>query len=314
VTDRCNLRCDYCMPAEGVPHIPHNEVLSFEEIERMARAAVKCGVKKVRVTGGEPLVRRGVVGLIERLAAVEGVEELPMTTNGVLLADYAEDLARAGLARVTVSMDTMKPERFEKIAGRPFLDKVMAGIEAAMAVGLGPVKINVVAVPGVNDDEAVDFARLADRLKVEVRFIERMPLMREGASTRCGLASNEYVPAAELKARIEAELGPMAPAPGGSPSQPAKVFDLPSGNGRVGFIAPMSEPFCKWCSRMRLTPDGKLRACLAEELELDVKGPLRAGASDEDLIELFEKAVAAKPEQDAACFVAGDRGMSRIGG
>ncbi len=314
VTDRCNLRCVYCMPAEGVPSISHDKILNFEEIERIVRAAVTAGVNRVRITGGEPLVRKGIVGLIENLARTPGIVTLPMTTNGVLLSEYAERLKAAGLSRVTVSMDTLKPERFHRITGQPWLERVTSGIEAAKAAGLGPVKINVVAVPGENDDEAVAFARFAERHDVEVRFIERMPIMNVNASTRCGLASDEYVPAAKLRARIEAATGEMAPLPGYDPSRPAKVYALPSGRGRVGFIAPMSEPFCKWCSRMRLTPDGKLRACLAEEIELDLRGPIRSGATDADLVALFEKAVAMKPEQEAACFVVGKRIMSQIGG
>jgi len=314
VTDRCNLRCVYCMPAAGVEHIGHAEVLRFEEIERVVRAGAAVGMTRVRLTGGEPLVRRGLEALVERLAGVAGVTDLALTTNGTLLAECAGRLKRAGLGRVTVSMDTLRPERFARLAGRPWLSRVMSGIVAAQEHELGPVKINVVVVPGENEDEAVDFARLAVRLDLEVRFIERMPIKSVNTSTRCGLPSDDYVPAAVLKQRIEAAVGEMAPVPDRDLSRPARVFTLPAGRGRIGFIAPMSEPFCQWCSRLRLTPDGKLRVCLAQDLELDLKGPLRRGATEDELIALFQRAVALKPEQDAACFTVRNRIMAQIGG
>ena len=314
VTDRCNLRCVYCMPAEGVRLIPHHEIITFEEIERTARAAVRAGVEKVRITGGEPLVRRNIVELVDKLARVPGIRDLPMTTNGVLLADFAADLKRAGLSRVTVSMDTLLPARFEKIARQPWLHRVMAGIEAALRAGLSPVKINVVVVPGQNDDEVPAFARLARERDLEVRFIERMPLIDRGLSPHCGAVSDDYIPSAKLRKRIEAEFGPMPLLNGSDPSQPARVYGLPGGRGRIGFVAAMSEPFCQWCGRMRLTPDGKFRVCLVRDLELDVKGPLRSGADDEELLKIFERAVAMKPYQQAACFAPMNRVMSQIGG
>ena len=297
------------MPAEGVKLIAHDEILTFEEIERVARAAVRAGVRKVRLTGGEPLVRKGVTELVERLSRIRAISDLPMTTNGVLLSEMARDLKAAGLARVTVSLDTLRAERFAEIAGRPELPRVMAGLDAAIAAGLLPLKVNVVVVPGRNDDEVLDFAALAARLDLEVRFIERMPL---GRWSDCGLAAKSYVPSARIRQEIEGVYGPLAPAPSG-PDQPARVFTLPGGRGRVGFISPLTEPFCRFCTRMRLTPDGRLRACLAQELELDVKGPLRQGATDADLSALFARAVAMKPEQDKACF-ASERMMSQIGG
>ena len=309
ITDRCNLRCIYCMPADGIKLIPHDEILSFEEIERMVRAAVRQGVRKVRLTGGEPLVRKNVIGLVERLSLIHDIYDLPMTTNGVLLSEMAHDLKAAGLSRVTVSLDTLKATRFATIAGRPELHRVMMGINAAIAAGLLPLKINVVVVPGKNDDEILEFAVLASRLDVEVRFIERMPL---GGWPECGLAGDNYVPSGVIRRQIDEALGPLEPIPAGL-DQPARVYRLPGGSGRIGFISPLTEPFCRHCSRMRLTPDGRLRACLARELELDVKAQLRSGASDDDLAALFERAVEMKPEQDAACFAA-TRGMSQIGG
>jgi len=309
VTDRCNLRCIYCMPPQGVELIPHREILSFEEIERVVRSAVKAGVQKVRLTGGEPLVRRGFSELVKRLSRVEGIRDLPMTTNGVLLQQAAGELKAAGLTRVTVSMDTLKRDRYKRIARRDELPRVMEGVEEAISVGLAPVKINVVVVVGVNDDEAVDFAGLAGEKDLEVRFIERMPIT---AGPHCGLSGEGYVPSARLKAVIEKETGRLEPAAEGR--GPARVFRLPGGRGRIGFIAPLSEPFCKWCQRMRLTPDGRLRPCLAEESEIDLKGPLRSGATDADIKKLFETAVATKPAKDSACFGEAGRMMSQIGG
>jgi GTP 3',8-cyclase len=309
ITDRCNLRCIYCMPPEGVRLIPHDEILSFEEIERVARTAVRAGARKVRITGGEPLVRKGVTGLIERLSRIRDIYDLPMTTNGILLSKMARDLKAAGLSRVTVSLDTLRAARFESIAGRPELHRVRMGLDAAIAAGLLPLKVNVVVVPGRNDDEALDFAALAMALDLEVRFIERMPL---GRWPDCGLAADSYVPSGLIRQQIDEALGPLEPV--NDPlDRPAKVYSLPGGRGRIGFISPLTEPFCRHCSRMRLTPDGRLRACLAQELELDVKGPMRRGIDDEGLSALFVQAVDMKPVQDSACF-GGERMMSQIGG
>jgi cyclic pyranopterin phosphate synthase len=302
------------MPAAGVKCLPHAEVLSFEEITRVVEAAVRLGVRRVRLTGGEPLVRRGLSDLVAMLAGIKEVEDLALTTNGTLLAPHAPTLKAAGLTRVTVSMDTLRPERYLRLSGRPWLRKVMAGLAASQECGLMPVKINVVVVPGENDDEAVEFALLAERLDLEVRFIERMPLRAAATLTRCGIPSDDYIPAALLRQRIESALGPLTPLAAQDPRRPARVFALPSGRGRVGFIAPMSEPFCRWCSRMRVTPDGKLRVCLAQELELDLKKPLREGAARKELAALFEQAVLLKPEQEAACFPASIKTMSQIGG
>jgi cyclic pyranopterin phosphate synthase len=211
-------------------------------------------------------------------------------------------------------MDTLRPERFEKITGRPLLDRVMSGIDAAFKAGLVPVKVNVVVVPGTNDDEVLDFARAARERDFEVRFIERMPLIDRASSPHCGPASDDYIPSATLREKIEAELGSLEPVPGLEKSAPAKVYQVPGGSGRVGFIAPISEPFCKWCARMRLTPDGRLRVCLARDMEVDVKGPLRSGADDEEMLAIFKNAVDMKPQKDAACFEPGSRAMSQIGG
>lgn len=302
------------MPAEGVRRIPHREILRFEEIERVVRAAVDSGVRKVRITGGEPLVRQGICQLVERIARIEGLVDLPMTTNGVLLEKFAADLKKAGLKRITVSLDTLRPERYARITGKPALDSVLAGIEEAISRGLVPLKINVVAVPGENDDEVMDFVGLAREKDIEVRFIEQMPLLDRSQSPHCGLPAGEGMAFAELKGLIERETGPLRPIAPASGSGPAQSFELPGSKGKVGFIAPLTQPFCTDCGRMRLTPDGRLRACLALENELDVKGPLRAGIDDRGLRELFARAVEMKPDQAAACFSPRGRSMSQIGG
>lgn len=309
ITDRCNLRCIYCMPPEGVKLIPHRDILTFEEIERVVRAAVRAGVRKVRLTGGEPLVRKDVIELVGRLSRIHDIYDLPMTTNGVLLSELASDLKTAGLSRVTVSLDTLKAGRFAEITGRPELHRVMLGLRAARDAGLLPLKVNVVVVPGRNDDEVLDFAALAMDLDLEVRFIERMPM---GHWSDCGLAAPGYVPSGVIRHEIDEAYGPLEPTRT-ELDRPARVFVMPGGRGRVGFISPLTEPFCRHCSRMRLTPDGRLRACLARELELDVRGPMRAGADDDELLALFGRAVDLKPEQESPCFTS-DRGMSQIGG
>ncbi len=312
ITDRCNLRCVYCMPAEGIPLLPAEEILSFEEIERVVRAAVSAGVSKVRLTGGEPLVRKHVTELVRRLAAIPGINDLPMTTNGVLLEKMADDLKAAGLHRLSVSMDTLQPEKYESMTRRPWLHRVVNGIRAAQAAGLTPIKINVVVVPGENDGEVSEFARFAVREGLEVRFIEQMPLVNRSIRPHCGMPSTEYVPSYILRERIESEYGELTPL-SGDKGRPARVYGLPGG-GKIGFISPLSRPFCKWCRRMRLTPEGMLRPCLAGSTEIDIKGPLRKGASHEELKETFLYAVSRKPDQDAPCFNPSERGMSRIGG
>jgi len=312
VTDRCNLRCQYCMGPEGVSWMRPEEILTFEEIARVAAAAVGLGVKKLRITGGEPLVRQGVEDLVAMLAALSGLEDLALTTNGVILAEKAKGLKAAGLKRVTVSLDTLRPERFEQITGRDRLPQVLAGMEAALAAGLVPLKINVVLLRGQNDDEVLDFVRLAAARRIEVRFIERMPFPAKAAAHEgCGLPVRE----SEVQAKIEQEFGPLLPIPRENAwSGPARVYAVPGNGGRVGFISPLSEPFCESCGRMRLTPEGKLRACLASETEIDLKGPLRAGAEREEIQALLKQALAAKPQQHAAHFASVERAMSRIGG
>jgi GTP 3',8-cyclase len=302
------------MPSEGVKLIAHDDIIRFEEIEKIVRAAVSTGVTKIRLTGGEPLVRKGLPKLISQISKIPQVTDIPVTTNGILLKNQAKDLKKAGLDRITVSMDTLKPEKYEQITKRPWFDKVIAGIEEAQAVDLAPVKINVVVVPGENDDEIIDFVDFAVSRKLEIRFIERMPISSFEFRPRCGRSSEQYIPSQKLIEIIEEKYGKLEPVKGMKKSQPAKIFYLPGQKGRIGFITAMSQPFCKYCSRMRLTPDGKLRMCLAHDIELDMRGPIRDGASDDEILALFNKALSMKPEQEAACFVPTSRLMSQIGG
>jgi len=289
VTDRCNLRCVYCMPEEGIPCMRHEDILSYEEITWLVSISADLGISQIRLTGGEPLVRKGISHLIRSIAQVPGIEGLAMTTNGTLLAALAQKLAEAGLQRVNVSLDTLRPERFRAITRRGELSDVMAGIEAAHRAGLEPVKINAVVMRGINDDEVVEFARRTLLSGWNVRFIELMPL---GESA--DLAREEYVPTDEIRARIEEELGSLEPAelPGNGP---ARVWRLPGSTGTLGFISAISHHFCRDCNRLRLTADGKLVPCLFSDLEFDLRTPLRDGATEIELQDVFRRAIQAKP-------------------
>lgn len=312
VTDRCNFRCLYCMPPGGVQLIPHEDVLRYEEIELIVRAAASLGLSKVRLTGGEPLVRLGIANLVHDIAKVPGIDDLALTTNGVLLTAKARDLARAGLRRVNVSLDTLRPERFYRVTRGGELAKVLAGIEAARAAGLTPVKINTVVVRGLNDDEVADIARTTIERDWHVRFIELMPLGRSSDWAHDGYVSTE-----EIKARVET-LGPLTPAGGAPPAGngPARYYRLPGATGTVGFISPVSEHFCFQCNRLRLTADGKLRPCLLRADEVDLRAALRDGAGVAEVAELIARAVRLKPEGHglAKHEPPAGRTMSQIGG
>ncbi len=313
VTDRCNLRCVYCMPPGGVAACAHADVLTYEEIETVVRAAAMLGLSKVRLTGGEPLVRAGFVELVRKLAAVPGIDDVALTTNGILLAAQARELAAAGLRRVNVSLDTLRPERFAKLTRADALPRVLEGIAAAQAAGLAPVKINTVVVRGLNDDEVADIARTTIEREWHVRFIELMPL---GESAEW--ADQGYVPTAEIRAAVET-LGPLAPAGQAAPAAgagPARYFRLPGARGTVGFISPVSEHFCFHCNRLRLTADGRLRPCLLREDEIDLRTALRAGAGIAAVADLIAQAVRLKPEghQLARGNAPAGRTMSQIGG
>jgi cyclic pyranopterin phosphate synthase len=311
VTDRCNFRCVYCMPPEGLDWLPREEVLSFEEIARLVNVFVGLGVDTLRITGGEPLVRADLEKLVGKLASAHPDLVMSMTTNGFRLAEKAQALADAGLDRVNVSMDSLQPARFHEMTRRDALDRVVEGLHAAAEAGLRPVKINAVVVRGVNDDEAVDFATLARSHDYHVRFIEYMPLDAGHQWTQ-----DHVVPSAELLAQIEARY-PLRRADELGPEPAVRHMFADGAPGSVGFISSVSEPFCGSCDRLRLTADGHLRTCLFALDEHDLKGPVRAGATDEDLAGIIRAAVAGKwagHRIGAADFVAPARSMSQIGG
>jgi cyclic pyranopterin phosphate synthase len=314
VTDRCNLRCIYCMPSEGVPWRSHEETLRYEEIETVVRAAAELGIHKIRLTGGEPLVRRGIVDLTRMLAAIPQIDDLAMTTNGILLARYAQPLAEAGLDRVNVSLDTLRPERFREITCRGELADVMAGIEAARQAGLTPIKFNTVVIRGMNDDEIVDLARKTQEEDWNLRFIELMPVGNGGLVNADW--ESRVVTADEIKKRVEAALGPLEPARLDRGGGPARYYRLPGAEGTLGFITPVSEHFCTHCNRLRLTADGQLRPCLLSDQEIDLRTPLRRGAGPDEIKALLLEGIACKPEhhQLALDEHPHNRAMSQIGG
>ena len=288
ITDHCNLNCSYCAPFGGRMKLTHAEILSYEEIYRLTKAAVEAGISKVRITGGEPLMRKGVVDLCRLLSGIEGLESLTLTTNGVRLQEFAAQLRDAGVQRVNVSLDTLRPERFKEITGNDLLSQVLAGISMAEEVGLHPVKVNTVVMRGVNDDEIEDFARLTVEKPYHVRFIELMPF--NGSGDHQAL----FVPVEEMVKRV-IRAGDLSLEPAPESSGPARLCSLPGAKGKVGFIAPMSYHFCGSCNRLRLTADGKLRTCLFSEKEIDIKRPLRSGALIEELADVFRLAATKKP-------------------
>jgi cyclic pyranopterin phosphate synthase len=288
VTDRCNLRCIYCMPEEGVTTMSHNDILSYEEIYRVVEAAAEMGIDRVRLTGGEPLVRAGVPALVKLIAGVESIHDIALTTNGILLSKYASELKEAGLNRVNISLDTLNPDRFRQITRCGELKDTLEGIEAAYKVGLDPVKINMVVMSNVNDDEIIDFARKTVTDGWHVRFIEHMPVLDDEYLTP------RLVSVSEMREKIES-LGTLEPTQHKAGNGPAKYFRLPGASGTIGFITPVTEHFCYQCNRLRLTADGKLRPCLLSEEEIDVKEALRRGATVAEIKALIEQTVACKP-------------------
>ncbi|MCF6177819.1 MAG: GTP 3',8-cyclase MoaA [Geopsychrobacter sp.] len=313
VTDRCNLRCRYCMPEEGVPSIGNGQELSFEEIYRIAKVAVEQGVRKIRLTGGEPLVRKGLIPFIERLCQLPQQPELTLTSNGLLLAEQAAELKRVGLQRVNISLDTLDPERFAQITRRPGLDRVLAGIDAAEQNGLWPLKLNMVPIRGVNADEIADFARLTFERDWQVRFIEFMPV-----SGGLDYPPESRFPAAEIVAALKS-IAPLQEIARQGPAGPARLFRLAGAKGVVGVIPAVSEHFCGKCNRLRLTSDGFLRPCLFCADEIDLRTPLRAGCDDDELVRLLRGAVQIKPERHRIAEEKGNipargRKMQGIGG
>jgi cyclic pyranopterin phosphate synthase len=292
ITDRCNLRCVYCMPPEGIAPIDHNAVLSYEEIVRITRIAVSEGITKIRITGGEPLVRKGVENLIQLLSRIEGVSDLSITTNGILLADYAQTLVDAGLHRVNVSMDSLNPDLFREITRGGDLSSVWKGIEKAAEVGLSPIKINVVAIQGFNEGEIADFARLTLEHNYHVRFIEFMPVGNGN-----GWEKWKYLSCSTIRSLLEKsfQLDPVLLKNNGN-NGPAQLFRIVGGKGVIGFINAISGHFCATCNRLRLTADGKLRPCLFSDKEIDIRDSLRSGATDKSLRQLLHKALLSKPK------------------
>jgi cyclic pyranopterin phosphate synthase len=312
VTDRCNIRCFYCMPEDNVQYVPRQEILSFEEIERFVQVAVSLGVTKLRLTGGEPLVRRDLPALIRKLSKVPGIRDLALTTNGVLLAQHAEALYEAGLRRLNVHLDTLDRERFIRITRRNDLDKVLNGIEVAQRLGFGPIKINAVAVKDLVEPDLVPLARFGRERDIEVRFIEFMPLDSQGLWKRDAVLSAD-----NIIATLSREIAPLIEIPDRDPRAPATEYRFADGVGRVGFIASVSRPFCLNCNRIRLTSDGKLRYCLFAIEETDIKGLLRHGAPDEVIANIIRDTVHKKwigHEINSSKFVAPPRPMYAIGG
>jgi cyclic pyranopterin phosphate synthase len=309
VTDRCNLRCVYCMPVSGVCPISHDDILRYEEIHTIAKAAAELGIDKIRLTGGEPLVRAGLPDLVRMLASIGTINDISLTTNGTLLAKYAAELKKAGLNRVNISLDSLKPDRFKAITRSDAeLADVLEGIEAARGAGLVPVKLNMVVIAGLNDDEVLGFAEKTVNEDWHVRFIELMPFVVE-------MENPKFIAASEIRKRIE-KLGKLEPCLPTVGNGPAKYFRLPNARGTIGFITPVSEHFCFNCNRLRLTADGKLRPCLLSDYEVDLKTPLRQGVDTEGLKKLIEEAVANKPQQHhiAEGKVPRRRPFSQVGG
>jgi len=318
VTDRCNLRCVYCMPEQGIKFEPREEILTYEEILAIVRVGASMGLRKVRLTGGEPLVRYGIADLVAMINGVPGIEDISLTTNGIALPGMAEPLARAGLRRVNISLDTLQPERFHRITRWGQYEDVMEGIAAARAAGLSPIKINVVVMRLINDDEVLDFARSTYEQDWDVRFIELMPFLEEQETcikdTSLVLG---FVPTEEIKQQIEKELGALEPSETRVGHGPARYFKLPGAKGNIGFISPVTEKhFCETCNRMRLTADGKMRPCLLTDREVDLKSILRGGGDDGALREGILEALRTKP--DAHHLTDGNRPrwrkMIQIGG
>jgi cyclic pyranopterin phosphate synthase len=312
VTDRCNIRCFYCMPERGVSFMPREEILRYEEIERFVRIAVGLGIKKVRVTGGEPLVRKDVPELVHKLAAIPEITDLALTTNGIFLAELAEPLYAAGLRRLNVHLDTLDRERFERITRRDELGRVLEGLDAAKRLGFGPIKLNVVAVRDLVEPDLVPLARYGRENGFEVRYIEFMPLDAQGLWDR-----SRVLLADEIVQKLSREIAPLIPIPDPDPRAPAAEYRFADGIGGVGFIASVSRPFCQNCNRIRLTADGALRYCLFAIEETDVKSLLRGGASDEEIARVIRSTVTAKwegHEINSARFVPPPRPMYAIGG
>jgi len=289
LTDRCNLRCIYCMPPEGERKLRHKDILRYEELLRISRIAIKLGINKVRLTGGEPLVRKGIQDFIPMLTSLKGLDDVSLTTNGVLLKDNLETLKAAGVKRINVSLDSLKRLNFKLITRFDYFNEVWEGIEKARNMGFHPIKINIVIMKGINDNEVLDFARLAIEQPYHIRFIECMPI---------GLQTNSmaFVSNSQIEKDIVDRFGTLIPVNHEKNDGPATRFRFDGGKGEIGFINAISDPFCKDCNRLRLTANGAILPCLLSNTEVDIKDPLRRGCLDEELIKVFLKAVDLKPQ------------------
>jgi len=311
ITDRCNLRCIYCVPDDMHQRLPHKEILRYEEILRLVRIGARLGISKVRITGGEPLIRKGVYDFLGELTKIRGIADVSLTTNGILLKDNIKKIKSAGIKRINVSMDTLSRQKYKDITGHDMFDQVWEGIESAQSEGFDPIKINVVALNGINDDELTDIAKLSFSYPFHIRFIEYMPI---GIPHINNIGKQLLAP--EIKKRIN-KLGELIPVKNGINDGPAKRYKFKDAKGEIGFIDAISRHFCKQCNRLRLTASGQLRACLLSDRQDDLKGPLRKGYLDSELADVFLRAVSHKPfDHNIACNqpgkVAGQ--MSAIGG
>ncbi len=312
VTDRCNVRCFYCMPDENIRFKPRHELLTFEEIEHLTRVAASLGVNELRLTGGEPLVRADLHVLVRQLAGIPGIDDVALTTNGILLAEQAVALREAGLHRVNISLDTLDEETFQRITRRQGLAKVLRGIHAARRAGFDRIRLNAVAMRGLTEDDIVPLGEFAREHDYEMRFIEFMPLDAEG-----NWQSEQVLSGEEIRADLEAAFGPLLPADRPDASQPAVDYEFADGRGRIGFINPVSQPFCHDCNRLRVTAEGQLRNCLFSTVEWDARELLRSGAGHDELAQLIRQCVAAKKAGhgiDTDEFARPERAMYQIGG
>jgi cyclic pyranopterin phosphate synthase len=313
ITDRCNFRCVYCMPEEGMQWLVREKILTFDEIERLARLCVQLGIKEIRLTGGEPTLRPGLPELVRQLAQIPGRQSLSLTTNGFLLNSLAGPLAEAGLTRINVSLDTLNHEKFHQITRRPALDRVLAGLdELERYPTIRPIKVNAVAMRNFTEEEVVEFARLARRKPYVIRFIEFMPLDADGKWDR-----DRVLTGSEIRAIIERDFMPLVQLPT-ERSSTSRRYTFADGVGEIGFINPVSQPFCATCNRIRLTADGQIRTCLFSIDEWDLRRPMRAGASDEELAAILSAAVRRKELKhkinEGPAFQRASRSMSQIGG
>jgi len=312
LTDRCNLRCVYCMPEQGVPRIFHEDILTYEELLRLAHLSVGLGIEKIRLTGGEPLVRKNLMEFISNLKNIPGIQDISLTTNGVLLAGQAQALWQTGVKRINISLDSLDREKFSRITRFDYYDQVWEGIQEAERIGFSPIKINVVAMRGINDDEILDFGRLSIEKPYHVRFIEFMPVGEEN-----GWKAERFISSEETLQKLQT-LGPLYPVNGRGLDGPAKRMAFAGAKGEIGLISPISEHFCPSCNRLRLTAEGLLRVCLFSDHNTDLRTPLRQGASDEQLEAVIQEAILQKPKEHPIqlspiprkC----QRQMSKIGG